>query len=115
MDLKGVGGSQEDAREQARLRVAKVLRAVLTPERYKKYEELQRARPTSPRSGTIWIYDSGRLVPHHVKLGLSDGIKVEILEGVSKTDKIKLPENAGPGGMGGPGGKGSGKGPPPKK
>ena len=67
---QGVGGSQEDAREQARLRVAKVLRAVLTPERYKKYEELQRSRPTSPRSGTIWIYDGGRLVPHHVRLGL---------------------------------------------
>lgn len=51
-----------------------------------------------------------------VKLGLSDGIKVEVLEGVAKTDKIKIPENAGPGGMGGPGGPG-GKGgkPPPKK
>jgi HlyD family secretion protein len=48
-----------------------------------------------------------------VKLGLSDGIKVEVLEGVAKTDKIKIPENAGPGGMGGPGGKG-GK-PPAKK
>lgn len=50
-----------------------------------------------------------------VKLGLSDGIKVEIVEGVTKTDKIKIPETAGPAGMpNGPGGKG-GKGPPPKK
>lgn len=49
-----------------------------------------------------------------VKLGLSDGIKVEI-EGVTKTDKIKIPETAGPAGMpGGPGG-GKGKGGPPKK
>jgi len=40
-----------------------------------------------------------------VKLGLSDGIKVEVLEGVSKTDKIKVPDNAGPAG---------GKGPPKK-
>ncbi len=31
-----------------------------------------------------------------VKLGLSDGIKVEVLEGVTKTDKIKIPDNAGP-------------------
>ena len=58
-------------------------------------------------------------VKRDVKLGLSDGIKVEILEGVTKTDKIKIPENSGPGGMagsGGPGGKGSGSGkPPPKK
>jgi HlyD family secretion protein len=58
-------------------------------------------------------------VKRDVKLGLSDGIKVEVLEGVAKTDKIKIPENAGPGGMGGPGGPG-GKGgkdgkPPPKK
>jgi HlyD family secretion protein len=51
-----------------------------------------------------------------VKLGLSDGIKVEILEGVTKTDKIKIPENAGPAnpmlGSGAPGGK---RPPPPKK
>ncbi|HET7505914.1 MAG TPA: efflux RND transporter periplasmic adaptor subunit [Kofleriaceae bacterium] len=31
-----------------------------------------------------------------VKLGLSDGIKVEVLEGVTKADKIKIPDNAGP-------------------
>jgi HlyD family secretion protein len=43
-----------------------------------------------------------------VKVGLSDGIKVEVLSGVSKTDKIKVPETAGPGQM-------KGKGPPPKK
>ncbi|HWU86347.1 MAG TPA: efflux RND transporter periplasmic adaptor subunit [Kofleriaceae bacterium] len=58
-------------------------------------------------------------VRRDVKVGLSDGIKVEVLEGVSKTDKIKIPENAGPAGMGpggpgGPGGKGGGK-PPAKK
>jgi len=35
-------------------------------------------------------------VKHDVKLGLSDGIKVEVLDGVSKTDKIKIPDNAGP-------------------
>jgi HlyD family secretion protein len=52
-----------------------------------------------------------------VKLGLSDGIKVEVLSGISKTDKLKIPETAGPPGppMGPPGaGKGSGK-PPAKK
>jgi HlyD family secretion protein len=31
-----------------------------------------------------------------VQLGLSDGIKVEVLEGVTKADKIKIPETAGP-------------------
>src|SRR5690606_9824461 len=38
-----------------------------------------------------------------VKLGLSDGIKVEVLSGISKTDKIKIPDTAGPPGRG-PGG-----------
>jgi HlyD family secretion protein len=36
-----------------------------------------------------------------VKLGLSDGIYAEVLEGVGKADKIKQPENAGPPRMGG--------------
>jgi len=40
-----------------------------------------------------------------VTLGLSDGIKVEVVSGVSKTDKLKIPETAGPGSppKGGPG------------
>ena len=32
----------------------------------------------------------------------SDGIKVEVLSGVTKTDKIKIPETAGPRGIDGP-------------
>lgn len=32
-----------------------------------------------------------------VQLGLSDGIKVEVLSGVTMADKIKIPETAGPG------------------
>ncbi|HSR97364.1 MAG TPA: efflux RND transporter periplasmic adaptor subunit, partial [Kofleriaceae bacterium] len=48
-----------------------------------------------------------------VKLGLSDGIKVEVLEGVTKTDKIKIPDNAGPANPAM--GSGSGAKPPPKK
>jgi HlyD family secretion protein len=49
-----------------------------------------------------------------VKLGLSDGIKVEILEGVTLTDKLKIPDHAGPASsmMGSGAG---GKKPPPKK
>jgi len=35
-------------------------------------------------------------VRHEVKLGLSDGINVEILSGVTAADKIKIPDNAGP-------------------
>jgi HlyD family secretion protein len=48
-----------------------------------------------------------------VQLGLSDGIKVEVLGGVGKTDKIKIPETAGPPGPPmGPGARGK---PPAKK
>ncbi|MCA9676767.1 MAG: efflux RND transporter periplasmic adaptor subunit [Kofleriaceae bacterium] len=40
-----------------------------------------------------------------VELGLSDGINVEVKSGVAAGDKIKVPANAGPPGMGGPGGR----------
>jgi HlyD family secretion protein len=33
---------------------------------------------------------------HDAELGLSDGIKVEVLKGVAMGDKVKVPENAGP-------------------
>ncbi len=55
-------------------------------------------------------------VKKDVTLGLSDGIKVEVLGGVAKGEKIKIPENAGPPGpMGGPGGRGGAGKPPSKK
>jgi HlyD family secretion protein len=56
-----------------------------------------------------------------IKLGLSDGIKVEVLEGVTKADRIKLPDTAGPAApaMGSGAGSGAGSGsaskPPVKK
>jgi len=42
-------------------------------------------------------------VRHDVKLGLSDGVKAEVLGGVTQADKIKIPDNAGPARAGGPG------------
>ncbi|MBK9033340.1 MAG: efflux RND transporter periplasmic adaptor subunit [Myxococcales bacterium] len=45
-----------------------------------------------------------------VKLGLSDGIWAEVLEGVTAADKIKQPDNAGPASMKGPGGRPGGRG-----
>jgi HlyD family secretion protein len=52
-------------------------------------------------------------VKKDVTLGLSDGIKVEVLSGISKTDKLKIPENAGPASAMGSAAKGKmgGKGP----
>lgn len=47
-------------------------------------------------------------VKRSVKLGLSDGIKVEVLDGVTPADKIKVPDNAGPAGAGSGSGAGSG-------
>jgi HlyD family secretion protein len=49
---------------------------------------------------------------HDVELGLSDGIKVEVLKGVAMGDKVKVPENAGPAkleGSGSAGGSAAGK------
>jgi HlyD family secretion protein len=52
-------------------------------------------------------------VRHDVQLGLSDGVKVEVLSGVTASDKIQIPENAGPAkteaGSGSGSGSGSGK------
>lgn len=50
-------------------------------------------------------------VAKDVKLGISDGIKVHVEEGVAKTDKLKIPDNAGPANPQ----MGPGKGGPPKK
>ena len=61
------------------MRITKVLRVVLTPDQYKKYQDLQRAHPSGPRSGTVWSYDADGLVPHQVKLGLSDANATEYL------------------------------------
>ena len=55
-------------------------------------------------------------IKRDVKLGLSDGIKVEILDGVTKVDKLKIPDNAGPANAAGSGaGSGSAAKPPAKK
>jgi HlyD family secretion protein len=74
--------AQQDMREQARLRIAKVLRAVLSPEKYKKFEEMARQRPSGPRRATIWTYAGGAFWPNEVRLGLSDGNVAEITEGL---------------------------------
>ena len=62
-------------------------------------------------------------VKKEIKLGLSDGIRAEVLDGVTANDKIKIPDNAGPasslgtpgGGSGSSAGSGSGTGKPPAK
>jgi HlyD family secretion protein len=49
-------------------------------------------------------------VRRDVKLGLSDATKVEVMSGLTATDKIKIPENAGPAGTTSTGAAGSGNG-----
>jgi HlyD family secretion protein len=78
----GAAPSEGDAREQARMRIAKVLRAVLTAEQYQKYQEMQKQRPTGPRKATLWTYEAGGLVPHEVRLGLADANGTEIEDGL---------------------------------
>lgn len=78
----GITPVQEDMREQARMRVAKILRATLPAETYKKYEEMQRQRPSGPRKATLWTYEHGALVPQEVRLGLTDGNSTEVVDGL---------------------------------
>ena len=78
----GASPVTEDVREQVRMRIAKVLRAVLTPEKYKKYEEMARRRPGGPRRATIWTYKDGAFWPNEVRLGLADGSVTEVTEGL---------------------------------
>ena len=80
----GTGASQDDAREQARMRIAKVLRSVLSPDKYKKYEEMARQRPSGPRRVTLWSYEGGSLVPREVRLGLADQNATEVVEGLAE-------------------------------
>ena len=55
-------------------------------------------------------------VKKDVTLGLSDGINVEVASGVASTDKLKVPDNAGPAGTESEGGgSGSGAAKPPAK
>ncbi|HYJ57845.1 MAG TPA: efflux RND transporter periplasmic adaptor subunit [Methyloceanibacter sp.] len=85
-----LGVAQEDMREQARLRIAKVLRAALAPEKYKKYEEMARQRPGGPRRATLWTYSDGAFWPHEVRLGLADGTVTEIREGLAEGAQVVL-------------------------
>ena len=78
----GMAPMSSDVREQVRMRIAKVLRAVLSPEQYKKYEEMARQGPNGPRRVTIWTYDDGAFWPREVRLGLTDGNTTEIVEGL---------------------------------
>jgi HlyD family secretion protein len=54
-------------------------------------------------------------VKRDVKLGLSDGIKVEVLSGVTAADRVKIPDNAGPAAPGSGSGSGSGNARPPNR
>ncbi len=86
----GTGANQDEAREQARMRIAKVLRTVLSPEKYKKYEDMARQRPSGPHRVTLWAYENGTLVPREVKLGLADGNATEVVEGLPEGANVVL-------------------------
>jgi len=83
-----IGAPQEEMREQARMRITKVLRAMLPPEKYKKYEEMARQRSGIRRRATIWTYSDGAFWPHEVRLGLTDGNVTEISEGLPEGAEV---------------------------
>jgi hypothetical protein len=55
---------------------------VLSPGKYKKYEEMARQRPSGPRRVTLWSYEGGSLVPREVRLGLADQNATEVVDGL---------------------------------
>ena len=83
-------GSEDDVPEQVNVRFAQVMRSLLTPEIYKKYEEIARLRSSGQRTATLWTYDDGSFWPQEVKLGLSDGNVTEIIEGLTEGAKVVL-------------------------
>jgi HlyD family secretion protein len=72
------------------MRVFKVLRTVLGAAQYKKFEELQRAGPGAKQTGTVFIYQGGRLVPRQIRLGLADANATEVTEGLKEGDQVVL-------------------------
>jgi HlyD family secretion protein len=78
----------EDVREQVRMRIAKVLRAVLTPEKYNKFEEMARRRPGGPHRATLWTYKDSAFWPNEVRLGLADGSVTEVVEGLPEGAEV---------------------------
>jgi HlyD family secretion protein len=75
-------------REQARMRIAKVLRASLTPDQYRKFQELQRQRPAGPRRATLWTFEGGQLVAHQVRIGLADTNGTEVVDGLAEGARV---------------------------
>ena len=86
----GTGVSQDDMREQARMRIAKVLHSVLSPDKYKKFDEMARQRQSGPHRVTLWAYENGTLVPREVRLGLTDGNVTEVVEGLPEGANVVL-------------------------
>jgi HlyD family secretion protein len=76
------------------------------------YEQAKGADPGKDGRGkpTVEVETAPRVfTKREVKLGVSDGIMVEVLGGVTKADKLKIPENAGPAEMPPGGGSGGGR------
>lgn len=86
----GMGPSQDEMREQARMRISNVLHTVLTPDQYQKFQSLQRARPTASHSVTVWTYEGGELVPHRLHVGLADNENTEITGGLKEGDNVVI-------------------------
>ncbi len=76
-----------------RKQVLAIREAVIT------YEQVKGADPAKDGRGkaTVEIETSPQtFTKREIQLGVSDGINVEVLSGVAKGDKLKIPDNAGP-------------------
>lgn len=73
---------------QIRSRIAKALRTVLTPEQFRRYEEMQRRTGTMPCRQTVWTLENGKLVRRTIRTGLSDAILTEVVDGLEEGARV---------------------------
>jgi HlyD family secretion protein len=69
-----------DVRDQIRARTDEVLRGILTPEQFAKYQALQLSRDGATRIGSVWVHEAdGSLSQHQVTLGLASLNTTEVV------------------------------------
>lgn len=72
-------GNEGAARDVVRTQIAKVMRATLTPEQFRQFEEAQK-RFATVRQATLWLQQpDGRITSRRVMLGLADANVSEVL------------------------------------
>jgi hypothetical protein len=100
--VPGAGGDEDapvaarvapnDLRDQIRARTDEVLRGILTPDQFAKYQALQLSRDGGTRIGSLWVHeDDGSLTQRQVTLGLASLNTTEVVSSdISEGARIVL-------------------------